>query len=211
MFSDYNIISLGDHCAIPLQLNTLNIRKLSYPFDWISHKTNGYEYTILIDNFNLMKRMIETNDVDSILLDFIGTSISDSEYIHRNTIFPHEDNGTHEHVYSKYKRRFERLRENVLENKSIFFMLTRTFYVNQDEFDRIFEYIMYINSDNMIIFISGRDHTYLQDSKYKNVLFKKIEYKFTSTSDYNYDAEFRNNIRSYIEKLNESDPSNIST
>ena len=35
-YSDNNIIPIGDHCAISLILKDLNLRKCSYPFDWVS-------------------------------------------------------------------------------------------------------------------------------------------------------------------------------
>ena len=31
-YSDYNIISIGDHCANSMILKELNLRKQSYPF-----------------------------------------------------------------------------------------------------------------------------------------------------------------------------------
>lgn len=32
-YSDYNIIPIGDHCAISIILKDFNLRKCSYPFD----------------------------------------------------------------------------------------------------------------------------------------------------------------------------------
>ena len=35
-YSDYNIIPIGDHCSISIILQELNLRKQSYPFDWVT-------------------------------------------------------------------------------------------------------------------------------------------------------------------------------
>ena len=36
-YKDYNIIPIGDHCAISIILKDLGLRNKSYPFDWSSH------------------------------------------------------------------------------------------------------------------------------------------------------------------------------
>ena len=44
---DYNIIPIGDHCAISIILKDLNLRKCSYPFDWITKVDHLYDTNII--------------------------------------------------------------------------------------------------------------------------------------------------------------------
>ena len=46
-YSDYNIIPIGDHCAISIILKDLNLRKYSYPFDWITKVDHLYDTNII--------------------------------------------------------------------------------------------------------------------------------------------------------------------
>lgn len=52
-FSDYNIIPIGDHCAISIILNKLNLRIHSYPFDWVTKTEQLYD-TNIISNLKII-------------------------------------------------------------------------------------------------------------------------------------------------------------
>ncbi len=52
-YSDYNIIPIGDHCAISIILKELNLRKQSYPFVWVTKLDHLY-ILILFIIFNLL-------------------------------------------------------------------------------------------------------------------------------------------------------------
>ena len=60
---DYNIIPIGDHCAISIILKDLNLRKCSYPFDWITKVDHLYD-TNIIYNLSLINKLNITDDVD---------------------------------------------------------------------------------------------------------------------------------------------------
>ena len=45
-YLNYNIIPIGDHCAISIILKKLNLRQKSYPFDWVSKIDNLYDTNI---------------------------------------------------------------------------------------------------------------------------------------------------------------------
>ena len=46
-YSDYNIIPIGYHCIISIILSELNLRKQSYPFDWVSKIDQIYDTNII--------------------------------------------------------------------------------------------------------------------------------------------------------------------
>lgn len=179
MNNTHNIISLGDHCAIPIIMNELGIRKKSYPFDWISHKSLIYE-TILVHNFNLVKELMTTGDVSNIVKNLVDNVFSPESKtrINKNGVwFPH-DHGTNDEIIEKYERRFTRMITDIREKPTIFMMLTRHVTIRQSVFDEMARTLLSYNKDNKIIFISGSDHPYMKDSKYHNaVLFKFIKFE----------------------------------
>ena len=179
MNNTHNIISLGDHCAIPIIMNELGIRKKSYPFDWISHKSLIYE-TILVHNFNLVKELMTTGDVSNIVKNLVDNVFSPESKtrINKNGVwFPH-DHGTNDEIIEKYERRFTRMMTDIREKPTIFMMLTRHVTIRQSVFDEMARTLLSYNKDNKIIFISGSDHPYMKDSKYaNNVLFKCIKFE----------------------------------
>jgi hypothetical protein len=46
-YADYNIIHIGDHCAIPYILKEINLRLKSYPFDWVTKIDHLYDTNIM--------------------------------------------------------------------------------------------------------------------------------------------------------------------
>lgn len=179
MNNTHNIISLGDHCAIPIIMNELGIRKKSYPFDWISHKSLIYE-TILVHNFNLVKELMTTGDVSNIVKNLVDNVFSPESKtrINKNGVwFPH-DHGTNDEIIEKYERRFTRMMTDIREKPTIFMMLTRHVTIRQSVFDEMARTLLSYNKDNKIIFISGSDHPYMKNPKYaNNVLFKCIKFE----------------------------------
>jgi hypothetical protein len=187
MNDTHNIISLGDNCAIPLILSDLCLRKKSYPFDWIAHKSLIYE-TNLIHNFNLVKELMTTGDVSTIVKNLVGDIFSPESKtrINKNGIwFPH-DHGTNDEIIEKYERRFTRMMTDIREKPAIFMMLIRHVVISQSVFDEMVRTLLSYNKDNKIIFVSGSDHHYMKHPKYKNaVLFKYIKFEVEKM-----DAEF---------------------
>ena len=70
-YTDFNIIPLGDHCAIPLILKKLNLRKKGYPFDWVSKGPSAelqlYDLNIIY-NVELINELNGSDNVDNIVL-----------------------------------------------------------------------------------------------------------------------------------------------
>ena len=47
IYSGYNIIPIGDHCAVAYILNDLNLRYKSYPFDWVTNTESLYDTNMI--------------------------------------------------------------------------------------------------------------------------------------------------------------------
>lgn len=192
----YNIIPIGDHCAISMILNDLNLRKTSYPFDWTSNREELHD-TNIIHNVNAIFDL-SFNTVPNIVKKYIGDALTSDTKVNsiNNIWFPHEDGNTID-IFEKYERRFHRLHQD-LSKKNIFVLLTRHYYIDEDTFTRIMDILLSYNNNSVILFISGTDHTYFENTKYeKRVIFKHIYYDITKFSHYDYHT-FRPNIKSYF-------------
>lgn len=194
-YSDYNIIPIGDHCAISMILTELNVRTQSYPFDWVTHVDQVYD-TNIIYNIQLISELTSTDNVNDIVHKYIGNAFENEKINSNNNIlFPHDT----EHItdiFEKYTRRFSRLKVDV-HKKNIFILLTRHYYIEEDIFKNIVEQLLHYNSESIILFISGTNHTYFENIKCPNVVFKYIEYDISQFCNYDYTA-FRPNIKGFL-------------
>jgi len=198
-YSGYNIIPLGDHCAISLILKELKLRQESYPFDWVVNKTHLYD-TNIIYNVSILGELDSSDTVDGIVTKYIGDAFGTSEKLNSftNIWFPHDD-GNVSDIFEKYKRRFIRLK-SVLHKKNIFILLTRHYFIPKDIFQNIMQQLISYNSESILLFISGFDHTYFQEMNHPNVIFKYIEYDVSKYYDYDY-SDFRPNIKQFLSEL----------
>jgi hypothetical protein len=197
-YSDYNIIPIGDHCAISIILKDLNLRKCSYPFDWITKVDHLYD-TNIISNISIINELSITDNVDEIVKKYIGDAFENNKTNSlTNNWFPHDTENL-DIVYEKYKRRFIRLKSD-LYKKNIFILLTRHYYIEKDIFEQIIEQLLNYNNDSIILFISGTNHPYIENMNNKNVIFKYIEYDISKFYDYDY-TTFRPNIKIFLEDI----------
>jgi len=200
-YSDYSIISIGDHCAIPIILKEIEIRKCSYPFDWVT-KVEQLHDTNIIYNTQLISELVSTKDIDEIVKKYIGNAFENNKEKNINTEnniwFPH-DGGDINDIFEKYKRRFNRLKDD-LNKKNIFSLLTRHFYIEEETFKKIREQLLSYNSESIILFISGSNHKYLENNNYENVIFKHIDYDISKYSDYDW-TTFRPNLKTFLSEL----------
>lgn len=204
-FTDYNLISLGDHCAIPEILRDLGLRKNSYPFDWIA-KTNMLHSTNLQYNLEIIKILLKSQgDAKCVRQFLIGDclkKVGDINRVNHQIWFPHET-GSEQEIFTKYERRFHRLYEDIVntEKKHIFFMLTRNIYITESEMDDFIQVLFQFQPENKIVFISGKAHDYLLQEKYRDrVIFQYIYYDTSLYWDYDYSG-FRPEIKQFISKL----------
>jgi len=200
--TDYNLIPLGDHCAISEILRELELRKCSYPFDWVAKPGIIYN-TNLPDNFDLLLELMETNNVKKIVQKFVGDALKSPNRVSGEKWFPHET-GTEDEIIAKYERRFERLYTAVKEEKNIFIIVIRHIVIPEPYFNFILSRILAFNPQNRILFISGSEHSYLYGSQYSDsVRFKHIFYDLkTLDKDFTQDYKvFRPAIREYMREL----------
>jgi len=194
-YSDYNIIPIGDHCAISMILKELKLRQYSYPFDWVTKVEQLYD-TNIIYNILLINELNITDNVDNIVNKYIGNAFDNNK---TNTLtniwFPHDTENITD-IFEKYKRRFIRLKSD-LYKKNIFILLTRHYYIEKDIFEKIIEQLLNYNRDSIILFISGTNHSYIKNMNNNNVIFKYIEYDISKFYDYDY-TDFRPNIKIFL-------------
>lgn len=194
-YSDYNIIPIGDHCVISIILSELNLRKQSYPFDWVTKIDQLYD-TNIIYNIQIITELKSSDDVDNIVNKYIGNAFDNEKTNSINNIcFPH-DNENITDIFEKYKRRFIRLKLD-LNKKNMFILVTRHYYIEEDMFQKIIKQLLNYNNDSIILFISGTNHTYFENINYSNVIFKYIEYDISKFYDYDY-STFRPNIKIFL-------------
>lgn len=197
--TQYNIIPLGDHCSISIILRELNLRKQSYPFDWVMC-TEQLNDTNILYNVKIINELIENNNIKEITKNYLGNGPTNETKIHNNIMFPHE-NGNIEEIYNKYERRFGRLYNNIINMANIFIFVTRIKYIEKNDFDFIVSSLLKYNSKNKIIFISGKNHKYINSTNYgENIIFKLIEYDINKFFDYDY-TDFRPKIKIFLDEL----------
>jgi len=203
MSAEYNLIPLGDHCAISEILRDLELRKCSYPFDWVAKPGLIYN-TNLPDNFDLVLELMKTGgNVKTIVQQFVGDALKSPNRVSGEKWFPHET-GTESEIIAKYERRFERLYTDIKEKQNIFIILIRHVVIPESYFNFLLSRILMFNPKNKILFISGSDHPYLNTPHYKDtVIFKHIFYDLnTLDKDFTQDfKEFRPAIREYMRDL----------
>jgi len=197
-YSDYNIIPIGDHCAISMILSELTLRNKSYPFDWVSNKEQLHDTNILY-NTEIIEELKSSDNVDNIVEKYIGNAFNNQRLNSVNNIwFPHDTENTTD-IFEKYKRRFARLKTD-LDKKNMFILLTRHYYIEEHIFQKILETLSKYNKDSIILFISGTNHTYFENIQYPTVIFKYIEYDISQFYQYDY-SKFRPNIKRFLSDL----------
>ena len=84
-YKDYNIIPIGDHCAISIILKDLGLRNKSYPFDWSSH-TDILFNTNIIYNIKIIDSL-ELDNISHITKEYIGDALVNINKIAIDFIF----------------------------------------------------------------------------------------------------------------------------
>ena len=194
-YTDYNFIPIGDHCAISGILSELNLRIKSYPFDWVTKKEQLYDTNIMY-NIQLLTELNSSNNIYDIVKKYIGDAFDNEKTNSITNIWLPHDTESITDIFEKYKRRFIRLKQDLCK-KNVFIIVTRYYYIPQDTFRHILERLLIYNSNSIILFISGINHTYFENGKYANVTFKYIEYDISQFYDYDY-STFRPNVKKFL-------------
>ena len=195
---DYNLISIGDHCAIPMLLNDLHLRTVSYPFDWVS-KTEQLHDTNIMYHLDILHQLTQTADVGEIVRTYLGDAFDKSDKTNTTTQlwFPHDGEPVHD-IVEKYTRRFLRLKED-LPKKNMFFLLTRHYYIEEATFQKIMDQLLSYHPESILVFISGTNHLYFE-KMYPRVIFQYMDYDITKFYEYDY-TTFRPKIKDFLKKL----------
>jgi hypothetical protein len=197
-YSEYNVIPIGDNCTVSNSLRDIKIRNKSYPFDWVSKVDHLYDTSIMY-HIDIIKKL-NYEPISEIVKNYIGNAFNDDNdtKINNNTNmwFPHDEKID---VFSKYERRFNRLKED-LNQKTIFMLLTRHYYIDESTFETIMKELLSHNKESMICFISGTNHEYFQTKKYDKVIFKHIYYDVSKFWQYDH-THFAPTIKHFYFKL----------
>jgi len=195
-YSDYNIIPIGDHCVISIILSELNLRKHSYPFDWVTHTNQLYDSNIMY-NVQIINDLKSSDNIDHIVHQYIGDAFNNNYNNNTNSInhiwFPHDHNLSDSFI--KYKRRFIRLKSH-LNQKNIFIIVTRHLFIPLHVFLHLIHSLLH-NNDSIILFISGTNHSYFHSLHFPNVFFKFIHYDIYHFFRFDY-SSFRPNIKLFL-------------
>ncbi|AYV75204.1 MAG: hypothetical protein Terrestrivirus1_78 [Terrestrivirus sp.] len=192
-----NIISLGDHCVNRILMDELKKTTNTYPFDWVVH-VNQLHDTNIPQNIDMLEELLINNNVDEVTKKYIGDAINREDKLSNNVWFPHES-GTSDEVYEKYKRRFQRLYDNITKGDvNIYMITTRIKLIEKEHIDKLMNIITKYNTNSKLVFISGGEHDYMKD--YPNIIYKYIPYDASQFYGYDY-SYFRPHIKFYLENL----------
>lgn len=198
-YSDFNIIPIGDHCAISIALREIGLRKQSYPFDWVMNTEQLYD-TNIIYNSRIVDELNLGGNVTKIVKEYIGDAlIANSINSKTNITFPHDLSNPIIETIAKYERRFNRLKLD-LHKKNIFIMLTRHYYIEKNAFQKLMDQYLSYNSESIILFISGTNHPYFENINCKNVIFKHIPYDVSKFYNYDY-THFRPGVNQFLSEF----------
>ena len=193
-----NFIPIGENCSSASFLNNLELRKKSFPFDWVRHYVCINENNIIY-NVKIIKNLM-INNINKIVSDYLGNI--GQKKINKWIIFPHEGKETHEEIYSKYTRRFKRLKYHLFFSENIFLMISRGKKIEEKVFIDIIRVLLQYNKKNKIIFITGKKHDFLK--KYKSIIFYKyIYFDMKKAFGPEYDKDFMPEALNFLKDLKE--------
>ena len=192
-----NIISLGDHCINRILMDELKKTTNTYPFDWVVH-VNQLHDTNVPQNIDMLEELLVNNNINEITKKYLGDAISREDKLSNNVWFQHES-GTSDEVYEKYKRRFQRLYDNITRGDvNIYMITTRIKLIEKDYIDKLMNIITKYNTNSKLVFISGGKHDYMED--YPNIIYKYIPYDASQFYSFDY-TYFRPHTKFYLENL----------
>ncbi len=159
-----NIISLGFFCSPAIELNYLNLRKSSQPFDWV-----------ISSNFNQVLELIDNNFKDFLNPKFLFQLKQYPQYyrnIKYNIDFYHDFdelksfNKQIDKIKQKYDRRIKRF-YNTIKEPTLFLRYIcskeEAIYINNN-YEKINKLLKSYNANNDIIFVANKEDLYLKTS-----------------------------------------------
>ena len=223
------IISLGSNCSPSLSLRDLELKKETYPFDWVRSntkiiyhlfKSDFKEYTLFPNsNLNIHNVKINPNyylqDLYSNLLFNNKDYIINNNYInYYGQYFGHYTNLSVKNLINKFKRYITRLKNLLKQKKNILFIHSNEEFIYHKQ-SRDYRYVLYeylckindlilVNYPNINFVIINIDFNN-KFKNYKNIINIDIDYNF-KLSDY-----CENHIPVIYDKYRNRITKNIST
>lgn len=124
-------ISIGSSCSVAFQKQIRNIKKESYPFDWICTENISFITSALNDNFSQFNDVIRLRESDNFVV-FSGDDFPDKKMENKSIIMRNSYGMTFHHDYTintnidevndKYKRRISRFIELLKSDRHICFV-----------------------------------------------------------------------------------------
>lgn len=191
------IIPIGDNCMISQVLNSLKLRKCSFPFDWTARYSPLNDTTIFINSY--LTSILFDIPVKDIVKLYIGDALDHPKKLNilNDIKFPH-DTEDKNIVFEKYERRFNRLKD-IIKKKNLFIFMTRVKFIEEKQLIMIIDRLLLHNRNSKIIFISGTDHPYIK--KYKEyIIFKHIYYDKEKFYNYDY-SNYMPALKIYLSSL----------
>jgi hypothetical protein len=157
------IIPIGKDCKIGKFLKTHNLKKTSYPFDWLYTETDQQVIIDMLDD-NFEKFMDKQYHYK------ISDKISGHKLYDKNNAMIRHHNILEENSYNYYRRCVERFLEvQKFENNKLFIIDVETL----DHTKKILEYLQ-IRNKNYNIFIIQRKHIKYAEIKNNNIKIGRI-------------------------------------
>lgn len=159
-----NAVSLGFFCSPAIELNYLNLRKSSYPFDWV-----------ISSKFNLVLELIDNGFKDFLNPEFLFQLKKYPQYyrnIKYDIDFYHDFdelksfNKQIDKIKQKYDRRIARFYDTIREPTLFLRYICSTdeaIYI-KNNYEKISILLRSYNANNAIIFVANRENSYLKTS-----------------------------------------------
>ncbi len=199
-----NYISLGSSCSVAYQLQKLNLKKESLPFDWIRANDISFVLYLIKNNFNgFLNNLVHVKDDDKFPYIEDGedfdkvvdkhTKIYKNEYL--GFFHDFKENITFEMVKEKYDRRIKRFYD-VIKDESIFIRDEQKFKESDIKiYNEINHEIKKYNINNKLVLI-------INTFKIKNLNLKGLDKDIIVFIDEEKISEWQHNkIFSFINSL----------
>ncbi len=189
------IVPLGFDCTIARFLKNYNLRKNSYPLDWVVSR----DFDLIVDNItnNIIKDFLEIKKIDGFYKNIL------------NIEFLHHSNITEEEFKTTFTNRYNKLYETLTNNKNVLFLRkshdlnncekTNKNFSEIDSTIKLCEWMKTFNKKfTFVLFLScPKCHKDVINHQVDNLIIikKKDDSNKDSTGYYNLDIE------EYIKKL----------
>jgi hypothetical protein len=197
------ILPIGNNCVIAQTLKDTNLRKWSYPYDWI--------LCDLKNSIELLLKVLKMPDEEfpGFFKDFFSREGNKTHILQYNNAeiftnvkygmsFPHD---TIPELYEKYLRRFKRMKDNFYSSKHVLIVFGSRWENNETELLSLYDSLLEIKKDINFLVFNAISNTLLLESKYiDKFIIKYIDYKkeYVANDNWYYDTIYRQEMSRLI-------------